>query len=192
MVAHYNGFNFSPNARVVRCSKNGRYGSKRSSGPNALSGLPYQSGGIDHGFAISFSSEQDEFKLLEFYVTIFNISNPTVVPTRSAELTIWYALADSYAGYMSGYLSVVVTIPVGQEMYRLNLRSFGISNIYVCRISAIFSDSVTLSGVIIDNLQIERLHYPKLTEKCLRSLQTLTVYFIFVYVRKLLLIISTV
>ncbi|KAK9357388.1 hypothetical protein V1504DRAFT_464749, partial [Lipomyces starkeyi] len=78
---HYERFNL--HASVVRSSGNSEYGSKRSSGPNALVGIswPYNDTDSYQEFAIPLSSEQ-------ITATIFNISSPTIAPSQSATLTI--------------------------------------------------------------------------------------------------------
>ncbi|KAK9349580.1 hypothetical protein V1505DRAFT_379375 [Lipomyces doorenjongii] len=75
MKAHYEGFNFSPNATVVRSPGNNEYGSKRSSDPNAL----YGSGSSQaNGFGMtSFSTEKTaSFNISGFYVAIFKSFRP--------------------------------------------------------------------------------------------------------------------
>ncbi|KAK9311160.1 hypothetical protein V1522DRAFT_439027 [Lipomyces starkeyi] len=158
MPVHYKGFNFSPKATVVRSSGNHTYGSKRSDGPNALSGVPYQGNGFDYSYAISFSSEQTAaFTIQEFYITIFNISNPMVAPSKSATL-----------------VTVSIVIPVGEEMYKVYAgASSGLADTFAVRFQAFFNDS-SEAGVIIDGLKIERSHYPKLPYICREGLGILT------------------
>ncbi|KAK9357565.1 hypothetical protein V1504DRAFT_398533 [Lipomyces starkeyi] len=174
MLAHYKGFNFSPKATVVRSSGNNTYGSKRSDGPNALSGVPYQGDGFDNSYAISLSSEQTAaFTIQEFYITIFNISNPMVAPSQSATLVLtFFGANDSYAYYAPSTVSIV--IPVGEEMYKVYAgASSGLADTFAVRFQAFFNDS-SEAGVIIDGLKIERSHYPKLPYICREGLGILT------------------
>ncbi|KAK9234178.1 hypothetical protein V1525DRAFT_350664 [Lipomyces kononenkoae] len=166
MKAHYEGFNFAPNAVVVRSPGNGQYGSKRSSGPNALSGVP--SNGLP---AISFSAEQtDSFNISQFYVTIFNISDPTVAPTQSASLQL------SLFATNNGLNAVTVAIPTAEEMYKINATAAGgesFANTYAVSFQASFSDS-SAAGIIIDGIEFERSHYPALSDICRDGVRTLT------------------
>ncbi|KAK9489931.1 hypothetical protein V1508DRAFT_435357 [Lipomyces doorenjongii] len=158
MATHYKGFNFSPKATVVRSSGNNTYGSKRSGGPNALFGVPYQGDGFDNSYAISFSSELTAaFTIQGFYITVFNISNPTVPPSQSATLVLtFFGANDSFVYYAPS--SVSIAIPAGEEMYK---------------ISSLFNDS-SEAGLIADGLEIERPYYPKLTHNCCEGLGILT------------------
>ncbi|KAK9428209.1 hypothetical protein V1505DRAFT_402062 [Lipomyces doorenjongii] len=163
MVPHYKGFNFSPAANIVRSPGNNAYGSKRSSGPNAMSGVP-TGNGFD-SFAISFSSEQtSSFTIQEFYVTIFNISNPTVAPSQSASLVLLF---------FGGSQSIVV--PAGEEMFKVNATATSggsFPDSVAVRFQAFFDDS-SLAGVIIDGIKFERLHYPGLSDNCQNGIRTL-------------------
>ncbi|KAK9251413.1 hypothetical protein V1507DRAFT_393009 [Lipomyces tetrasporus] len=170
MPAHYKGLNFSPKAVVMRSSGKNTYGSKRSSGPNALLGVPYQGEGFGNSIAISFSSEQTAtFTIQGFHVTVFNISNPSVPSSQSATLTLTL-FSDGY--YPN---TVSISVPVGEEMYKVNATaaSDGFVDTYAVRLQASFDDS-TDAGLIIDSLQIERPSYPDLSEICRKGLRTLT------------------
>ncbi|KAK9351047.1 hypothetical protein V1505DRAFT_314753 [Lipomyces doorenjongii] len=174
MAAHYKGFNFSPKATVVRSSGNNTYGSKRSGGPNALFGVPYQGDGFDNSYAISFSSELTAaFTIQEFYITVFNISNPTVAPSQSATLVLTYFGAnDSFVYYAPSTVSIA--IPAGEEMYKVYAgASSGLADTFAVRFQAFFNDS-SEAGVIIDGLEIERPYYPKLPHNCREGLGILT------------------
>ncbi|KAK9357513.1 hypothetical protein V1504DRAFT_480773 [Lipomyces starkeyi] len=175
--AHYEGFNFSPHASVVRSSGNGEYGSKRSSGPNALVGIsgPYNDTDPYQEFAISLSSEQiAACTIKEFYVTIFNISSPTIAPSRSATLMITLMSLDS-SGMFSGVNYASLTIPAGEEMYKVNATAVSeyFADTFAVLISATFDD-YSEAGVIIDGLQFKRSHYSPLSESCRKYLRTLT------------------
>ncbi|KAK9384228.1 hypothetical protein V1515DRAFT_542273 [Lipomyces mesembrius] len=171
MPGHYEGFNFSPQGTVVRSPGNNAYGSKRSSGQNALSGVPYQINGVDNSWAISFSSEQTaSFTIQEFYVTIFNTSTPTVTPTQSASLKLLLF------GVNNGVNFVTITIPAGEEMYRVNATataSDSFTDIYAVTVQAFFDDN-SEAGVLIDGITFERSHYPGLSDTCRDGLRTLT------------------
>ncbi|KAK9357800.1 hypothetical protein V1504DRAFT_442604 [Lipomyces starkeyi] len=174
MPVHYKGFNFSPKATVVSSPGNDTYGSKRSSGPNALSGVPYQGNGFDNSYAISFSSERTAaFTIQEFYVTIFNISNPTVAPSQSAALTVTLFSVNAPYAYYFPY-TVSIAIPVGEEMHKIHPEaSSGFADIFAVRLQAFFNDS-SEAGVIIDGLKIKRTHYPELSTICREDLRILT------------------
>ncbi|KAK9242121.1 hypothetical protein V1506DRAFT_509756 [Lipomyces tetrasporus] len=118
MPAHYEGFNFSPKATVVRSSGNNTFGSKRSD-PNALSGMPYQGDGFDNSYAMSFSSELTAaFTIQGFYIAVFNISNPILAPSQSATLVLTLFGANrSFVYYAPSTVSIA--IPVGEEMYKV-------------------------------------------------------------------------
>ncbi|KAK9371740.1 uncharacterized protein V1513DRAFT_386260 [Lipomyces chichibuensis] len=162
MPAHYKGFNFSPAANVVRSPGNNAYGSKRSSGPNALSGT---------GNGISFSSEQTaSFTIHEFYVTIFNISQPTVAPSQSASLQLMFLSASLSSSSQS------IVIPAGEEMFKVNATattSGSFPDTVTVRFQAFFEDS-SQAGIIIDGLEFERPHYPGLSDNCQNGIRTLT------------------
>ncbi|KAK9372170.1 uncharacterized protein V1513DRAFT_460809 [Lipomyces chichibuensis] len=169
MRPHYKGFNFSPRATVVRSPGNHVYGSRRSSGHNALSGVPYQGDGFDNSWAISFSSERTaSFTIHEFYVTIFNISNPTVAPTQFASLQLLLFCINNGVNF------VTIAIPAG-EMYKVNATATApdsFADTYAVRIQAVFDDN-SEAGVIIDGIKFERSHYPKLSNTCENGLRTL-------------------
>ncbi|KAK9387409.1 hypothetical protein V1515DRAFT_535634 [Lipomyces mesembrius] len=171
MPVHYKGFNFAPGASVVRSPRDDKYGSKRSSGHNALSGLPYPDEIFYSSYAISFSSEQTAaFTIREFYVTIFNISNPTVAPSQSATLTL--TLLDVTDGFYPNTVSI--SIPVAEEMYKVNVSAVtSITDTYAVLFQASFDDS-SEAGVIIDGLRFERSHYQGLSNKCHAGIRTLT------------------
>ncbi|KAK9237154.1 hypothetical protein V1525DRAFT_344564 [Lipomyces kononenkoae] len=162
MPAHYKGFNFSPKSTVVRSPQVNTYGSKRSSGRNALSGVPNNDNGFGPHFAISFSSEQTaSFKLQEFYVTIFNISDPTAVPNQPASLLLYL-----YSG--SNVATVSIPIPAGEEMYKVDataIPSGSFPDTFAVRIYAAFDDS-SQGGVILDGIKFERLDYPGIPDDC--------------------------
>ncbi|KAK9482952.1 hypothetical protein V1527DRAFT_474663 [Lipomyces starkeyi] len=166
--AHYKGFNFSPAAYIVRSPGSTAYGSKRSSGPNALSGVPTGNG--FNSFAISFSSEQTaSFTILEFYVTIFNISDPTVAPSQSASLVLML-----FTDFNVGSQSIV--IPAGEEMYKVNgaaTSSGSFLDTVAVRVQAFFDDS-SQAGVIIDGIRFERPYYAGLSDNCQNGIRTLT------------------
>ncbi|KAK9366116.1 hypothetical protein V1509DRAFT_630944 [Lipomyces kononenkoae] len=168
MKVHYEGFNFHPNASVVRSPGNNEYGSKRSSGPNALVGVPNQNEGFG---GISFSSEQyDTFNISGFYVTIFNLSDPTVAPNKPASLQL-----SPFGGNLINYLTV--DIPTAEEMYKVNATAIGgdsVANIYAVTFQATFNDS-SPAGIILDSIEFASLHYPGLSNStCSTGLRTLT------------------
>ncbi|KAK9311352.1 hypothetical protein V1524DRAFT_50840 [Lipomyces starkeyi] len=170
MKAHYEGFNFSPNATIVRSPGNNEYGSKRSSGPNALYGNGSSQG---NGFGmISFSTEKTaSFNISGFYVTIFNLSDPTVAPTQSASLQL-SKFADNNA-----VNSATVSITAAVEMYKITAAAAGsanFANIYAVSFQASFNDSSSPAGIIIDGIEFVRPHYPRLSESCIDGLRTLT------------------
>ncbi|KAK9328181.1 hypothetical protein V1520DRAFT_281975 [Lipomyces starkeyi] len=170
MKAHYEGFNFSPNATVVRSPGNNEYGSKRSSGPNALYGAgSSQSDGFGR---ISFSTEETpSFNISEFYVTIFNLSDPTVAPTQSASLQLSLFVPNN------GLNSVTVSVPAAAEMYKVTANAAGgdnFANIIAVSFQASFNDSNSPAGIIIDGIEFVSLHYPRLSECCIDGLRTLT------------------
>ncbi|KAK9350119.1 hypothetical protein V1523DRAFT_115443 [Lipomyces doorenjongii] len=171
MPGHYEGFNFAPQATVVRSPGNNAYGSKRSSGRNALSGVTYQVNEVDNSWAISFSSEQTaSFTIQEFYVTIFNISTPTVAPTQSASLKLLLY------GVNNGVNFVTIAIPAGEEMYKVNATataSGSFTDTYAVGVQASFDDN-SEAGVIIDGIKFERSHYPRLSDTCHDHLRTLS------------------
>ncbi|KAK9324943.1 hypothetical protein V1517DRAFT_316151 [Lipomyces orientalis] len=171
MLAHYKGFNFSPKATIVRSRGNNAYGPGRSSAPNALSGVPYQGDGFDNSWAISFSSEQTaSFTIQEFYVTIFNISNPMVASTQSASLKLLLFCVNNGVNF------VTIAIPAGEEMYKVNATATApdsFADTYAVRVQAFFDDN-SEAGVIIDDIKFERSHYPGLSDTCEQGLRTLT------------------
>ncbi|KAK9328275.1 hypothetical protein V1520DRAFT_227060 [Lipomyces starkeyi] len=170
MPPHYKGFNFSPKATIVRSPRNHTYGSGRSSGHNALSGVPYHGDGFDNSWAISFSSEQTaSFTIQEFYITIFNISNPTVAPTQSASLKLLLFCVNNGVNF------VTIAIPAGEEMY-INATATApdsFADTYAVRVQAFFDDN-SEAGVIIDGIKFERSHYPGLSDTCEEGLRKLT------------------
>ncbi|KAK9311731.1 hypothetical protein V1524DRAFT_450139 [Lipomyces starkeyi] len=178
MPGHYEGFNFSPHASVVHSSGNSEYGSKRSSGPNALVGIsrPYNDTDLYQEFAISLSSEQNAAcTIQEFYVTIFNISSPTIAPSQSATLTITILSLD-FSGEFSGVNTASVTIPAGEEMYKVNATAVSdyFTDAFAVLFEATFDVDFSGAGVIIDSLQFKRSHYSPLSESCHKGLRTLT------------------
>ncbi|KAK9364425.1 hypothetical protein V1509DRAFT_572905 [Lipomyces kononenkoae] len=169
MKGHYEGFNFYPKASVVRSPGNNEYGSKRSSGPNALVGVPNQG---DSFGTISFSTEQtDSFNISGFYVTIFNISEPTVAPNQPASLQL------SVFGPNYVFNSVTVPIPTAEEMYKVNATVVWggkVANIFSVNFQATFNDS-SPAGIILDGIEFAGLHYPGLSKSCSTGLRTLTI-----------------
>ncbi|KAK9490796.1 hypothetical protein V1508DRAFT_399530 [Lipomyces doorenjongii] len=99
------------------------------------------------------------FTIQEFYVTIFNISTPTVAPTQSASLKLLLYGVNNDANF------VTIARPAGEEMYKVNATATA---------SDSFTDTYAVGVQASFETIFERSHYPRLSDTCHDHLWTLT------------------
>ncbi|KAI9703151.1 MAG: hypothetical protein M1836_007716 [Candelina mexicana] len=162
---HYNGYSFPKQLRVLRAPKALRstrpYGARRRPGSSALYGQPVEPDDTYSGFAVSFGAEQyNLFSIKEFYITVVNISNPGIAPTRPA--TVHIRTWATRGNVLTPNPDLTFTVPAGQELFRFagSASQSGLNNVAEFNIKALFDDSPDQqAGILLYDVATSHIAY---------------------------------
>ncbi|KAI9718024.1 MAG: hypothetical protein M1812_004282 [Candelaria pacifica] len=177
---HYKGYSFPEQLRVLRAPKAQRYtrpyGSRHRPRSSALYGQPTEPDDTYSGFAISFGAEQfNLFSVEDFYITVVNVSNPSIAPTRPA--TVHIRTWAPKNNVLTPSPDLAFTVPAGEELFRFkgNSSQPSLDNIAEINVKALVDDSPDQqAGIILYDVKTYHIFYSTIRKKCKVAIQSLT------------------